>query len=121
ESVVRKSDTVSRHGGDEFLVLLADVLQAADARMIAAKMLSALSEPCIVRAQTLRLTASIGIALYPDDGADAETIVGHADDAMYRVKRRGGNGLEHHHEAAATDPFHRLLIVQRPRLPTLKP
>lgn len=100
ESLVRESDTVSRHGGDEFLVLLAEVLQASDAQLIVAKMLAALSEPCVVQSRTLRLTASIGIAVFPDDGADAATLIGHADVAMYRVKRRGGHGFEHHHEAA---------------------
>ena len=94
ESVVRESDTVSRHGGDEFLVLLAEVLQTADARTIAAKMRAALSEPCLVRTQTLHLTASIGIALYPDDGADAATLIGLADAAMYRAKRRGSDCFE---------------------------
>ncbi len=101
ESVVRESDTVSRHGGDEFLVLLAEVLQEADGQIIAAKMLAALFEPCVVRAQTMRLTASIVIALYPDDAADAATLIGQADAAMYQAKRRGGDGFERHHEAVA--------------------
>jgi diguanylate cyclase (GGDEF)-like protein len=105
ESVVRESDTVSRHGGDEFLVLLAEVLEGFDAQAIAGKLLAALAQPCVVRAQTLRLTASIGIALYPDDGADAAMLVNLADAAMYRVKRRGGGGLQRHDQAAATDRF----------------
>ncbi|MEO7852985.1 MAG: GGDEF domain-containing protein [Rubrivivax sp.] len=103
EAVVRESDTVSRHGGDEFLVLLAEVQQPADAQTIATKMLAALSEPCVVRTKTLRLSASIGIALYPDDGAHAATLIGHADAAMYRVKRRGGDGFERYDEVGVTD------------------
>ncbi len=102
ESVVRASDTVGRHGGDEFLVLLAEVAQASDAQAIAEKMLAALAVPCVVQSRKLRMTASIGIALFPDDGADAATLVDRADAAMYRVKHRGGGGLELHDQTAAT-------------------
>jgi diguanylate cyclase (GGDEF)-like protein len=105
ESVVRASDTVSRHGGDEFLVLLAEVARASDAQAIAEKMLAALAKPFVVQSRKLRLTASIGIALFPDDGADAATLVGHADAAMYRVKHRGGGGLELHDQSAAMHPL----------------
>ncbi len=104
-SAVRASDTVSRHGGDEFLVLLAEVAQASDAQAIAEKMLAALAEPFVVQSRKLQLTASIGIALFPDDGADAATLVGHADAAMYRVKHRGGGSFELHDQSAATLHF----------------
>lgn len=89
ESVVRDSDTVSRHSGDEFLVLLSEVSQAADAAAIAEKMLSAVAEPGQVRNDVLRLSASLGIALYPRDGEDAPTLIRRADQAMYRCKSRG--------------------------------
>lgn len=87
ESVVRDSDTVSRHGGDEFLVLLSEVTQASDAALIAAKMLAAIAAPNPMR--DLGLSASIGIALYPEDGGDAATLVSHADTAMYHCKSCG--------------------------------
>ena len=96
ESVVRESDTVCRYGGDEFLVVLAEVLQADDAQMIAEKMLTAVAAPCVIQGHALRLAASIGIALYPEDGDDATTLIGHADAAMYRIKRRGGSACERH-------------------------
>jgi len=86
EAVVRDSDTVSRHGGDEFLVLLAEVSHAADARLIADTVLSVLAAPCSVGGQELILSASLGIAVYPDDGQDAATLIQHADAAMYRAK-----------------------------------
>jgi diguanylate cyclase (GGDEF)-like protein len=68
ESVVRQSDTVSRHGGDEFLVLLSDVAQASDAARVAAKMLSTLAAPAIVGGEAMRVSASIGITIFPEDG-----------------------------------------------------
>jgi len=96
ESVVRDSDTVSRHGGDEFLVLLSDILQASDAAVIAAKMLAVVAEPSHVRNDELRLSASLGIAVYPEDGEDAPTLIRHADQAMYRSKTRGPGRFEFH-------------------------
>ncbi len=91
ESAVRDTDTVSRHGGDEFLVLLAEVAHAGDAERIAAKILDALSQPTVVGGHVLVLSASLGIALYPEDGADAAALLEHADAAMYRAKR-GSSG-----------------------------
>ena len=96
ESVVRESDTVCRYGGDEFLVVLAEVPQAADAQRIAEKMLAALATPCVIQAHALRPSASIGIALYPEDGDDVATLIAHADAAMYRIKHRGGGGCWRH-------------------------
>ncbi|MDP3874004.1 MAG: diguanylate cyclase [Methyloversatilis sp.] len=101
ESVVRDSDTVSRYGGDEFLVLLAEVNQASDAAQIAAKMLASLGEPCHVGDITLRLSASIGIALFPEDGNDAAALIDRADVAMYRAKREGGGCFDFHREDVA--------------------
>ena len=94
ESVVRDSDTVSRHSGDEFLVLLAEISQTSDAALIAAKMLSALAEPSHVGDHVLCLSASIGIAIYPQDGEDAPTLIRRADAAMYRSKNRGLGSFE---------------------------
>jgi len=94
ESVVRDTDTVSRHGGDEFLVLLPELVQPSDAALIAEKMLAALAEPAPVAGHVLRLSASIGIAVYPEDGTEAQSLISRADAAMYRSKRRGLGGFE---------------------------
>jgi diguanylate cyclase (GGDEF)-like protein len=94
ESVVRESDSVSRHGGDEYLVLLSEVAQASDATAIGAKILAALAEPSRIGEHVFRLAASFGIAVYPEDGEDAATLIGCADAAMYRSKRRGSRGVE---------------------------
>ncbi len=88
---VRSSDTVSRLGGDEFVILLSEVTCPEDAVCSAKKILLALSVPHRIDQDDLNLTASIGIATYPDDGAEAETLLKHADLAMYRAKDTGRN------------------------------
>jgi diguanylate cyclase (GGDEF)-like protein len=100
ESVVRASDTVSRHGGDEFLLLVGEISQASDAAVIAAKILAVLTAPSRVGDHLLRLSASLGIATYPEDGEDAATLISRADAAMYRSKRRRRGGFEFHREDA---------------------
>ena len=94
EAAVRESDTVSRHGGDEFLVLLAEISQVSDAAMLAEKMLSMLAVPAHVGGHVVALSASIGIAVHPEDGDDAAHLVGRADAAMYRAKHCGGGAFE---------------------------
>ena len=86
---VRAVDTVSRHGGDEFLILLAEVSQASDAGQIAHKVIAALAAPCRLGDHILHLKASIGISVYPDDGEDVDTLIASADGAMYSAKRQG--------------------------------
>jgi diguanylate cyclase (GGDEF)-like protein/PAS domain S-box-containing protein len=88
---VRSSDTVSRQGGDEFVILLPQVTQPADAAVTAEKILLALSTPYRIDRQDLHLAASIGIVTYPDDGREAKTLLKHADLAMYRAKDSGRN------------------------------
>lgn len=100
ESVLRASDTVSRHGGDEFLMLVGEISQASDAAVIAAKVLAALAAPGRVGDHLLRLSGSVGIATFPDDGEDAATLISRADAAMYRSKRRRAGGFEYHHDEA---------------------
>ncbi len=95
-SSVRASDTVSRQGGDEFLVLLADIEQNDDAGRVAQKMIEALSEPCMLAGQELRITPSIGISVYPDDGADMEMLIQRADIAMYQAKESGRSTYQFH-------------------------
>jgi len=97
-SSVREADTVSRHGGDEFLILLSEVTKASDAFLIANKVIAALSAPSHVDDHVLCLTASIGISIYPDDGDDAATLINRADAAMYRAKRRGVGSFAFHGE-----------------------
>lgn len=94
ESVVRKSDTVGRHGGDEFLVLMSEISQATDAALIANKILLAFAVPAQVGEHEIELFLSIGIAVYPEDGKDAPTLIDRADAAMYRAKKQPGSSFQ---------------------------
>lgn len=87
-SVVRASDTVSRHGGDEFVVLLSRLADPADASAITRKVVEVLSTLQVPGGRALHLAASIGVAVHPDDGEDLDTLIACADAAMYRGKRR---------------------------------
>lgn len=89
QKMTREDDTVSRHGGDEFLYLLLELKSTADAAAIARKMIQTLSQPCDLGGDLLELSVepSIGIALYPADGLAADDLVKCADKAMYRAKR----------------------------------
>ena len=85
----RASDTVSRQGGDEFVVLLAEMEHPEDAAIAARRMVQALAGAHTVDRHELHITSSIGVAVYPDDGLDAETLVKNADTAMYQAKENG--------------------------------
>ena len=94
QELVRPTDTVSRQGGDEFIVLLADIAAPADAAHVACRIQQVLSEPCFVDDHELLVTPSIGIAIGPDDGDDSDTLLKQADLAMYQVKQQGRNGFQ---------------------------
>lgn len=89
-SCIREQDTVSRQGGDEFLAVL-PATDATGAAMVAEKMLQTLVQPYAIEGHTLRISASIGIAVFPEHGEDADTLVKHADVAMYQAKEAGRN------------------------------
>jgi diguanylate cyclase (GGDEF)-like protein/PAS domain S-box-containing protein len=86
---VRASDTVSRQGGDEFVILLSELTHAQDATVCADKILETLRAPHRIDKYDVQVTASIGIVTYPDDGTDCETLMKHADFAMYHAKENG--------------------------------
>ena len=86
---VRGSDTVSRQGGDEFVVLLSEVAQPEDAAISAVRLLQAVAEAHSIDKHDLHVSASIGMSVYPDDGLDAETLIKNADTAMYQAKENG--------------------------------
>ena len=91
---VREADTMARVGGDEFVVLMPDIQQTSDLGTIAQKLLAAVSRPVNVKGRALEVTASIGIACYPEDGEDSEILLRNADTAMYRAKELGRNGFQ---------------------------
>lgn len=93
-AAVRTSDTVCRLGGDEFVILLSEVAHEGDAGVKAGKILSALSAPFEMEQITLRVTASVGVTTYPEDGRSAELLIRNADLAMYQAKEKGRNNYQ---------------------------
>ena len=93
-AAVRGSDTVCRQGGDEFVIMLAEVEHAEDAALSAQKILTSLSSPHTIDGLELHVTVSIGISIYPDDAVDAETLTKSADTAMYHAKENGRNNFQ---------------------------
>jgi diguanylate cyclase (GGDEF)-like protein len=91
---IRGSDSVSRQGGDEFVVLLLDLEQAEDAAVTARRMLEAVAQPHSIDHHDLHVTASIGVSIYPDDGLDADTLIKNADTAMYQAKENGRRSFQ---------------------------
>jgi diguanylate cyclase (GGDEF)-like protein/PAS domain S-box-containing protein len=91
---VRGSDTVSRQGGDEFVVLLAQAEHSEAAATIANRILRAVAEPHFIGQRDLHVTTSIGVSVYPDDGLDAETLIKSADTAMYQAKENGRQNFQ---------------------------
>lgn len=91
KQVLRESDVVARLGGDEFAIVLGNLFQQILAAEIAQKILSVLVEPFKIDGETVFVTASIGIALYPDDGKELDDLFKYADQAMYHAKRQGRN------------------------------
>jgi len=93
-AVVRGADTVSRQGGDEFVVLLPDLQQAEDAAIMAGRILRDVAKPHLLDQYELHVTTSIGVSVFPDDGMDAETLIKNADTAMYQAKENGRQSVQ---------------------------
>ena len=89
---LRASDVVARLGGDEFVVLLGEARTRELTTVVVRKLLAALQEPVELGTQSCRISASIGISMFPDDGADEQTLMRHADSAMYVAKEQGKSG-----------------------------
>ncbi len=91
---VRPSDTVSRQGGDEFVVLLTSIQREEDPANLARRLLRSVAEVHSVDQHELHVTASIGVSMFPDDGSDTETLIKNADTAMYQAKENGRQGFQ---------------------------
>ncbi|HEY8026408.1 MAG TPA: EAL domain-containing protein [Burkholderiaceae bacterium] len=107
---VRASDTVSRQGGDEFVILLAGGSHKEDVAAVAQKILTELALPHMIAKTALYVTTSIGISVYPDDGRDTETLIKSADTAMYFAKDSGRNNYQFFHGDMNTRAVERQFI-----------
>ncbi len=113
---VRAEDTVARTGGDEFVILLPSLPDRSRAVEVAERILAALRDPFDIRSQRLTISPSIGIALYPEDGDDAETLIKHADAAMYQAKAAGRNAYRFYDSQYARELSDRLILENELRL-----
>ena len=113
---VRDSDTVSRQGGDEFVILLAETKSSEDAALLAQKILDAMQAMHSIGKSELHVTTSIGISVYPADGLDAETLLKSADTAMYYAKEKGRNNYQFFIAEMNTRAIERLIIESNLKL-----
>jgi diguanylate cyclase (GGDEF)-like protein/PAS domain S-box-containing protein len=107
----RRADLVARIGGDEFTVLVQDLARADDAALVARGLLERLARPCSVQNHEIPMGASAGIAVYPEDGGDADTLLRHADLAMYRAKAEGKNAYRFFTAAMSDRARERMLLL----------
>ncbi|HTY98658.1 MAG TPA: bifunctional diguanylate cyclase/phosphodiesterase, partial [Rhodocyclaceae bacterium] len=103
-------DAVIRQGGDEFIVVLNDLASVDDAAHVARKLIEAVSQPYLVRDVNLSLSASVGIAVYPEDGNNASMLVRNADSALYHAKESGRADFNFYHASMNADTLTRLAI-----------
>jgi diguanylate cyclase (GGDEF)-like protein/PAS domain S-box-containing protein len=112
EGCVRGSDTVSRQGGDEFVVLLSEVEHWEDAAITATRMLHAVAEAHSIDQHDLHVTTSIGVSVFPEDGADAATLIKNADTAMYQAKENGRQSYKYFKPAMSVRAVERQSIEE---------
>lgn len=112
-SVARTSDTVSRLGGDEFAIMLPYIENADDIAMIALKLLASIAGPCVIDDNEIEVTTSIGISVFPEDGIDSESLIAHADAAMYQAKGNGRNNYQFFTREMNRRTLERMLIKNK--------
>jgi diguanylate cyclase (GGDEF)-like protein/PAS domain S-box-containing protein len=111
QNCLRKTDTVARMGGDEFTIILPGLSGISDATELARKLVDAMTDPVQIKDHTVFVGVSIGIAIFPDDGSDFDTLTKHADTAMYAAKAKG-RGLFQYFEAGMNEAAHQRLSLE---------
>ena len=115
QSVLRAHDHLSRFGGDEFVVIVSEISASSDAELVATRLLQSLAAPINIGSTQIYTGASIGIALYPDDANSIDTLLKHADTAMYQAKEQGGNRYLFYHAQQTARVVERLTLDTRLR------
>ncbi|MCW8840476.1 MAG: EAL domain-containing protein, partial [Gammaproteobacteria bacterium] len=115
QTVVREADTVARHGGDEFVIVLSEPDNGEDAAEIGRRLLQRIAEPVWIDEHELYTTASVGVSLFPRDGTDTDTLLRNADAAMYRAKHLGRNNLQFYSEEMNLSLSKRLMMLSQLR------
>lgn len=115
KQTLRASDVVCRQGGDEFVVLIEDIHKSSDLKRVAGQILSSTYEPILLQGDECRVTASVGISIYPTDGEDAQMLMKHADIAMYCAKEQGKNDYQFYSKDLQSVSMGRLAIERNLR------
>ncbi|MFO7550872.1 MAG: EAL domain-containing protein [Haliea sp.] len=108
QGCLRESDTVARLGGDEFIVVMPEITDVVYTTTVARKIISAVASPYLLAGEEFRVTASIGIATYPQDGLDEQTLTKNADTAMYKAKEEGKNNFQLYSDKLRSESLDRL-------------
>jgi diguanylate cyclase (GGDEF)-like protein/PAS domain S-box-containing protein len=114
-AVLRREDVVSRHGGDEFLVVLPEIEGENGPVPVAEKLLAAIAEPMVLEGQSISVSPSIGISVFPRDGEDADALIKNADAAMYLAKERGRSNYQFFNHRLAEAAYRALTLEARLR------
>ncbi len=107
---VRESDIVARLGGDEFVMLLPEITEPVQVTPVAEKILASVAKPFTLAGQEFRVTVSVGVTVFPDDGDDEQTLMKNADVAMYHAKALGKNNFQFYSQELNTDSLERLAL-----------
>ncbi len=108
KTLVRKEDTVSRYAGDEFIVFMEEISDTTNPAILARKLIDTFSLPVYIKGQWLQTSISVGISMFPKDGSDTDTLIRHADVAMYRAKKEGRNNFQYYSPELTVAAFEKM-------------